>query len=513
MFFFILPLVTCFKLLLIPAYRSTDFEVHRNWLAITHNLPIKKWYFENTSEWTLDYPPIFAWFEYFLSQVAQYFDKDMLVIENLNYSSWETIVFQRLSVIIADLVYAYGVQQCCLILPKSWQTNVILPVLLLANVGLLMVDHIHFQYNGIMFGILLLSITKMLKEQYIWSAFWFTILLNMKHIFIYLAPAYFIYMLRNYCFRNKKAGTSFSTGCIHFIKLAGTVISLFLITFVPFYDHINQVFLECFHVERKITDIYYISFFCAYNNMCKKITALLLKRVGVLVKTCLVRKGDVAEGSYTTNPSPGSLVNLIETIVSSLSGEMYLWQRKLQDIVVLIILMYLACVWLCPTGRALFGVPVHTKAWFYCRLFLTVSFKYAIISHAVHLISSLISSIQTFFSSAGPPSIRPYKFTQNFVKLKLIIQIFWFNFLLRDTKDVSVNKHKIKIYETRILLSIFFVFIYCICISVNSCDRLVLLPFANLSIITFFCIFRVLPFFFLKTEITSYLMDVSVLLA
>lgn len=113
-----------------------------------------------------------------------------------------------------------------------------LAFILLANFGLLIIDHIHFQYNGVLFGILLLSIARMTDGKFLQSAFLFAVLLNMKHIFMYVSPVYVVYLLKFYCVKDSKTASQMVW---KLSKLALVVIIVTAASFGPFYDHIPQV--------------------------------------------------------------------------------------------------------------------------------------------------------------------------------------------------------------------------------------------------------------------------------
>lgn len=108
---------------------------------------------------------------------------------------------------------------------------------LLSNFGLLIIDHIHFQYNGILFGILLLSIAYMCEEKFLKSAFCFAVLLNMKHIFVYVSPVYIVYLLKVYCWQN----TSWMATVLNLAKLGAVTIGVTAASFGPFIHQIPQV--------------------------------------------------------------------------------------------------------------------------------------------------------------------------------------------------------------------------------------------------------------------------------
>ncbi|KAL5273191.1 ALG8 family protein [Megaselia abdita] len=348
MFWLLFLFVSGLKVLLIPSYKSTDFEVHRNWLSITHSLPLSKWYFEDRSEWTLDYPPFFAYFEWLLSQFAVYFDANMLKVENLNYDSRTTVLFQRFSVIITDLVYAFGVKRCLESLGIATKYQKLAgTVSLLFNVGLLFVDHIHFQYNGFLFGILLFSIALILEKKFIKGAFLFAALLNFKHIFIYVAPAFGVFLLKDYVF-NKEIREIVVVKFLKLVIAAGTCVAL---SFGPFIDQFPQVLSRLFPFKRGLTHAYWAPNFWAIYNFIEKVGVSVLKKSsGVSTSSGLVQEFD-----FKVLPNIPPMVTFLLTGLMMIPCVLKLWKSGTKD-------SFLRAITICSMTSFMFGWHVHEKA-------------------------------------------------------------------------------------------------------------------------------------------------------
>ena len=220
------------KLLLLPSYHSTDFEVHRNWMAITSQLPLSRWYLEATSEWTLDYPPFFAWFERVLALGAPLFDPGMLVLSSTTYTSAATVAYQRSTVIATDLLLLVGAAALAAsqawLAPAEQRRTTSLTFL---NAGLLLVDHVHFQYNGMMIGLLLASIASIARGHERWGALGFAALLQLKHLFLFAAPLYFIHLLRGHVLEQRPPSLA---ACRRLVLLGSLVLATFAVSVGPF---------------------------------------------------------------------------------------------------------------------------------------------------------------------------------------------------------------------------------------------------------------------------------------
>ncbi|KAM6159201.1 dolichyl pyrophosphate Glc1Man9GlcNAc2 alpha-1,3-glucosyltransferase isoform 3-T3 [Rhynchocyon petersi] len=364
--------VTFLKCLLIPTYHSTDFEVHRNWLAITHSLPVSQWYYEATSEWTLDYPPFFAWFEFVLSHVAKYFDQEMLNVRNLNYSSSRTLLFQRFSVIFTDALFVYAVHECCKCIDGkkaskevTEKPKFILSVLLLWNFGLLIVDHIHFQYNGFLFGLMLLSIARLFQKRHLEGAFLFAVLLHFKHIYLYVAPAYGIYLLRSFCFTANKPDGSIRWNSFSFVRVTSLVLIVFLVSALslgPFLalNQLPQIFSRLFPFKRGLCHAYWAPNFWALYNALDKVLSVIGLQLKLLdpkkIPKASMTSGLVQQFQHTVLPSVTPLATLICTLIAIVPSILCLWFKPQGP------RGFLRSVILCALSSFMFGWHVHEKA-------------------------------------------------------------------------------------------------------------------------------------------------------
>jgi ALG6, ALG8 glycosyltransferase family len=85
------------------------------------------------------------------------------------------------------------------IIPAQKRKNLAVFSMIILNVGLLLVDHIHFQYNGLLMGLLILSFDAANRGNHIMLTVYFSILVLMKHLFVFFVPVFGLYLLRSYC--------------------------------------------------------------------------------------------------------------------------------------------------------------------------------------------------------------------------------------------------------------------------------------------------------------------------
>lgn len=503
-FFYTAAFVTLIKILLIPCYHSTDFEVHRNWLAITSSLPINKWYIESTSLWTLDYPPLFAWFEKFLSLFAGLFDDRMLQISASPYASNSTILFQRFSVIIGDCIFLYAVyrwleyicfksttfsRQLQLINVKydtelmvnehddpieyrfsSWHDlRTILSVCFLINPALLLIDHIHFQYNGLLLGILLLSLLAIEQDHFIYGSLLFAVLLNMKHIYLYIAPAFFVFILRRYTLDRH-----FNFSLTKFLSVASVVLSVFLISFGPFYQQLPQVLSRLFPFKRGLTHSYWApNMWAVYNSI-----DLVLAKAAAIQSKPGYTSGHVQEFDHLVLPSIKPILTMFLACLFMVPALIHLWRKAY--FTTCPGLLFLRTTIICAYSSFLFSWHVHEKAILIILLPMTILVCLSRRDVDNFLILSACASVSTF-------PLLPEKAE---TPIYLLLTVCYFVYVLPNLKKLTYEdverQRSLELFEKLYLLGFLALqFITLVAIPVSGLQ--VKLPFLKLAITSIYC--------------------------
>ncbi|GAA5961119.1 hypothetical protein JCM3765_001233 [Sporobolomyces pararoseus] len=411
------------KVLLFSAYRSTDFEVHRNWLAITHSLPLSRWYFDTTSEWTLDYPPFFAYFERLLSIFAYVVDPKIVQLDNLGYGAPSAVAFQRATVIVSELVLVSAVLHWARKTSKPDSTTAFaIAASLLVHPGLIIVDHIHFQYNGFLLGVLLWSLISAQENNLYLCAALFATLLNFKHIFIYLAPPFLVFLFRKHCF---PPGSRFQLDRL--VELGLIVVAVCALSFGPFVlvggvSQLQQIVSRLFPFQRGLNHAYWAGNVWALVSAADRVLVKYLVSRGVQIdSTALISssRGLIGSTTFGVLPNVSPSVTFLLTLAFLSIYLIKLWLNPTYK-------KFLDAVVLSAMTSFLWGWHVHEKA---VLLFL-IPLSLTSTDDDNHFRAFRIATV------AGVCGLFPLMIKSAETPIKLVVSALWFTLVFPQLRRV-----------------------------------------------------------------------------
>lgn len=422
----LLILSTLLKLSLMGTYHSTDFEVHRNWLAITHSLPLSQWYFDQGSKWTLDYPPFFAYLSWLLSIPAARWDPRIVDLKGgLEYDDWSCKVFMRFSVIVTELTFITALfalskpSKAPGANPKhtipAWAVAA-----LILHPGLIIIDHIHFQYNGFLYGVLFWSIWAAREGRPLLCAFLFSSLLNFKHIYVYIAPAFFVFLLQSYVIKGQS-----DKNTISFSGAGERLFTLGTITLIPFAASLTPLLLSgltstapagpigilkqmvsrLFPFSRGLNHAYWAANAWALYTFADR---ALVKLLGVTSEQGNVTRGILGDTHFDVLPQISAGHCFLLTLVFTLLLCTRLWTRPAYG-------TFVESIALFGLTSFLFGFHVHEKAILIALLPLTL----------LSACSYTMMRKTLILSVAGVVGLFPLLFEAQELPIKIVWTLLW----------------------------------------------------------------------------------------
>jgi len=322
------------------------------------------------------------------------------------------VAFQRTTVIITELVLAAALLRFVRGSVDQPLQRIISASLFL-HPGFLIVDHIHFQYNGFLFGILLWSLLMARNGNLLGCGFFFAVLLNFKHIYMYQAPAYFVYLLRAFCM-SPQGGLNMT----NLLSLANIVIAVFVVSFGPFIlmGQMPQLLSRLFPFKRGLNHAYWAPNGWALVTAADRVILQIVKRTGAdfalnTEGVSSTSRGLVGDTVFAVLPNIKPIHTFAITIALQSIFMIKLWRNPTYK-------SFLCALTLCGYVSYMFGWHVHEKA---ILLVLVPLSLLAAENHALFR-TFVIASV------AGIYSLFPLLFTPAETPVKVVYSVLWMYF-------------------------------------------------------------------------------------
>ena len=191
----------------------------------------------------------------------------------------------------------------------------------------------------------------------LYSGILFAILLCLKHIYLYLAPAYFVYLLRAYCLDSKSI---FRPRFQNAIRLGSGILAITAAAFGPFayWNQLEQLISRLFPFSRGLCHAYWAPNIWALYSFLDRVLIKVAPRLGLRVNqdaTQSVTRGLVGDTSFAVLPEVTKEHCFGLSVTLQLVALTKLWFRPDWE-------TFIGSITLCGYASFLFGWHVHEKA-------------------------------------------------------------------------------------------------------------------------------------------------------